>query len=429
MISPARNAAFAALRRIELDSAFSDEVLNSKLVASLQPLDRNLVTELVYGTLRWRQLLDYVIEQVAERTAGKIDCIALILLRMSLYQLWRMDRIPDHAAVNDAVNISKTLGLKRGITGFINGVLRCLCRTKPWETKAFPENAPPWISCSLPEWLWLRWSGRFGTEIAREYALSLNHPPRAAYRRNRGLNPDNNPPPGAEISETVPGALFFSSDADTTGYRIQDEASQLVPHLFGPLSGARVWDACAAPGGKSNILAELCEPGGWVISSDIRYRRAKRMFSSYGGITGTVRRSILVADAGQPAPFRGSFDVVLADVPCSGLGTLRRNPEIKWRFDPAEFPRLAENQARILQMASLQVRTGGLLAYSTCSTESEENEQIVERFLKERPEFRLIVPDHPAGISRWLDARGLLRTFPSVRPWDGFFAAIMVRLS
>jgi len=207
---------------------------------------------------------------------------------------------------------------------------------------------------------------------------------------------------------------------------IQDEASQLIPQLLGSATGWHVWDACAAPGGKSAILGEMCGGSGWVVSSDLNWRRARRLSStlSFARRSGSM---VLVADARRSPPFRTCFDAVLADVPCSGLGTLRRNPEIKWRVRPKQLARFQDEQLAILRAVSESVRIGGLLLYSTCSTEPEENEQVVESFLSSHRQFRIQKPQFPPGIEAWLDGEGLLRTFVEVRPWDGFFAALMAR--
>jgi 16S rRNA (cytosine967-C5)-methyltransferase len=428
LISPARTAAFSVLRRIELDKAFSDEVLNSSAMTRLLPADHRLMTETVYGSLRWQLLLDHLLSQVSGRPVQDLDREILIILRMSLYQLWRMDRVPDHAVVHDAVEIAKSRQMSRGATGFVNGVLRSLGRQRPWAKQGFPQDMPLWIEHSLPEWLWYRWMSRFGAETAGEYAASLNLPPRSAFRRAGILDTEASAASGLEQSEIVPGAYFLQAARDAAGYRIQDEASQLIPQILGPMRGSRIWDACAAPGGKSAILHEMCSPGGAVVSSDIRHRRIKRAAHLVSTAAASARSLALVADASGPAPFRTEFDAVLADVPCSGLGTLRRNPEIKWRLQPEDLARLAAIQLCILSAVSKQVRPGGQLLYSTCSTEPEENEEVIEHFLEQSPQFRIARPVHPPGIDAWVDNSGFLHTFPSTRLWDGFFAAIMIRL-
>jgi 16S rRNA (cytosine967-C5)-methyltransferase len=236
-------------------------------------------------------------------------------------------------------------------------------------------------------------------------------------------------PPGT-FSELVPGAFLIEGQLPRPSadrfLEAQDEASQLIPHLLGSIAGWRVWDVCAAPGGKAAILSSMCGTEGSLIATDIHLARARRLRGVLER-TGGSGFDVLVADGRHSPPFRKKFDAVFADVPCSGLGTLRRNPEIKWRFNPDQLGSLQSTQEQILASAAEAVRPGGLLTYSTCSTEPEENEQVVYGFLSRRREFRLRRPSSPPGIESWLDSDGLLRTFPGVRLWDGFFAALLER--
>ncbi len=342
--------------------------------------------------------------------------------------MWHMDRIPDHAIVDDAVELAKEESRQSGAAGFVNGVLRTLSRNRPWLRAEFASQIPPWVLVSLPQWLWERWVVRFGEQRATDYAISLNQAPRHCLRMRGGEDiPASEHEATISRSDIVPGAFFSDEVRQIPGSRMQDEASQLIPHLLGPISGRRVWDVCAAPGGKSAILCERCRPSGLVVSSDLRWGRVKRLREALQGQC--VEPCLLVADATRPVPFRARFDAVLADVPCSGLGTLRRNPEIKWRFRAGSFPALQQIQSSVLRTVAAVVRSGGLLLYATCSTEPEENEQVVDTFLDAHPDFRLVRPVFPPGIDAWTDERGFVRTFPSTRLWDGFFSALMVRFS
>jgi 16S rRNA (cytosine967-C5)-methyltransferase len=431
LVSPSRITAFELLGKIELKHARSDDALHSKSAGSLSPRDRNLVTQLVYGTLRWQGFLDHTLSQVSSRPWETVCPEARILLRMGLYQVSRMDRIPDHALVNDAVEIAK-LRLGRGTAGFVNGVLRTVLRTRPWEQEKFLRECPKWAQVSLPRWLWDRWEQRFGIERAREFAMSLNDPPAEALRVQPEKNFTALLAPGMCPSDLVPGAVVRTKSMGcepaphTAHFQIQDEASQLIPHLLGNCRGWRIWDACAAPGGKTSILSGNSGPSGLVISADRSWLRADRLAATLLS-AGGAKPCVVVADARERPPFRVLFDGVLADVPCSGLGTLRRNPEIKWFFRQERLAQLQKQQLKILESTSGAVRPGGLLLYSTCSTEPEENECVVEAFLASHAGFRLRKPDHPPGIEAWCDASAFVRTFPSERKWDGFFAALMVR--
>jgi 16S rRNA (cytosine967-C5)-methyltransferase len=431
LLSPARRLSFEILCQVEIFGVFSDKAINSAAMNGMEARDRHLITEIVFGTLRWQSWLDYILAGASSRPWKDVDPQVRILLRMSLYQMWRLTRIPNRALVFDAVEIAKR-HMHRGIDSFVNGMLRRLGRDQPWNDPEALQKCPLWIRVSLPEWLWKRWSRRWGEEPARAFALSLNEPPGIAVRVDlSGRECDGE---GLQASDLVPGAYFLwagggkpISEAMTAG-GAQDEASQLIPHLLGDISGARIWDVCAAPGGKSAILGRMAGPAGRLVATDNRLQRLKHMKRTQELRDG-AGIFLVAADVGESVPFRTCFDAVLADVPCSGLGTLRRNPEIKWRFNPGRLAQLNEKQSRILNAVAQGVRAGGKLLYSTCSTEPEENEQVIDNFLRNHADFRLDIPAYPPGIDSWIDGRGLLRTFPGTRPWDGFFAALMSRYS
>lgn len=435
LISPARKACYRILLGIETGRLHSDDALNSEKMFELEIRDRHLTTEIVYGTLRWQGLLDHVLASASGRPWMQVVTGVKILLRMSLYQMWKMDRIPEYALVNDAVELAKR-EYGRGIDGFVNGILRHLTRTRPWKEEAFLSGAPGWIQTSLPEWLYRRWAARFGEDVAADFALSLNMPPQAALRAIHEMGTGKAFPFNTTKSDIVPGACIRtdSSDAsipesgDSPAFRFQDEASQMIPYLLPPAPGSRIWDACAAPGGKTAILCEIFGDSGRVFASDLRRERVLRL-ARFLGSSGMHTVDLLVADARQKAPFRRCFDAVLADVPCSGLGTLRRNPEIKWRFRKADFRALQATQKMILHHVSEAVRVGGQLLYSTCSTEPEENEEVIMAFLQTHPGFCLQKPSWPSGIEKWTGGDAMVRTYPGTHAWDGFFAALMMRRS
>lgn len=432
-ISAARSACYRILSEVESRRMHSDAALNSDLMLRLDGRDRNLTTEIVYGTLRWQGPLDYVLASSGRRPWERVDAGVKTLLRMSLYQLWRMDRVPAYAVVHDAVELAKR-ELRRGAEGYVNGVLRTLARSRPWKEAAFPRGAPAHVRASLPRWLWERWQARYGRAAAMQYALSLTVPPQSAFRLARAPGGEEAPPVEALASDLVPGALLRTGapampeegEGSAPRVRYQDEASQLIPHLLYPLEGRTVWDACAAPGGKTAILSRMCGGSGRVAAADFRRERIGRLVRTLAD-GGCANVGVLAADARETPPFLAAFDAVLADVPCSGLGTLRRNPEIKWQFDAGRFEALGETQRRILDRVSGAVRAGGRLLYATCSTEPEENERVVEDFLSAHPDFRIERPGYPPGIDAWTGPDSMVRTFPGERLWDGFFAALLRR--
>jgi len=429
VISPARRISFDLLYKIDSGRVFSDNVLNSDIMYTVDVRDRHLITEIVYGTLRRKSLLDYILARASSKPWEDVETGTKVLLRMSLYQLWFMDRIPDHALVNDAVELSKVL-LRGNIYRYLNGILRQLARTPPWKDESFLNETPKYIQVSLPKWLWNRWKQRYGEDTASEYAESLNNPPTHALRMDK-VTDVSRFPFTVHPSDIVPGA-FIGNKIKEEKYRnfysnmsFQDEASQLIPHLFGDLRGGIVWDACAAPGGKTAVLCENMSGSGRVVASDISRKRMGRLRDMLD--RSRSRAEILVADAKGPLPFRVGFDAVIADVPCSGLGTLRRNPEIKWRFRSSDLPRLQKNQLSIIESVSNNVRLGGRMIYSTCSTEPEENEAVVGAFLDMHHDFRIVRPSNPSGIDALLCKDCMVRTFPSTRRWDGLFAVLMMR--
>ncbi|MDR1728639.1 MAG: hypothetical protein LBT74_12070 [Acidobacteriota bacterium] len=433
MPAPARQLTFDLLGRIESRRLHSDDAVNSPEMARLDPRDRNLTTELVYGVLRHRATLDWLIKAHSSRPWQATEAGARIVLRMALYQFWKMDRIPDHALVNDAVELAKRR-IGPGVAGYVNGVLRRLARLRPWDKDGWLAGAPEHVALSLPPWLWTRWRKRFGGRRAREFALSLLSPPPVAFRCDGASGGEAPSFAGFRESEVVPGAYLpdgAGEGAPPPDAYFQDEASQLIPFLGGaPPAGGAVWDACAAPGGKAAILAGIAGAGTVLVASDLDLRRAGRLREVLRRARAgcAVAPTVAVADARETPPFRALFDLVCADVPCSGLGTLRRNPEIKWRIQPEDLGALHETQRRILQSVAGAVRPGGRLLYSTCSTEPEENERVVEGFLREHGGFRVEAPVQPAGVGLWTGDDGMVRTFPGTRPWDGFFAALLVKV-
>lgn len=410
---------------------FSDDALHSSAAQTPDVRDRHLITEIVYGTLRRQLLLDHVLAGASSRRWKDVDAGAKILLRMSLYQMWFMDRVPDHALVNDAVDLAKR-DMPANAFRFVNGVLRRLARIRPWEDGSFLLRVPSWVRVSLPEWLWQRWRERYGEKKAMQYGESLHTPAQFTFRLGRDPDPAVIPS-ATDPSDLVPGAYIRRKERDedlrdiSPDLPAQDEASQLVPHLLGNIRGEFVWDACAAPGGKTSIICGNVGLSGRVVAGDISRKRILRLSESLRHCV--LHPEIVVADAGASPPFRNSFDTVVVDVPCSGLGTLRRNPEIKWRFLPADLLRLQDIQSNILGSTSESVRKGGRILYSTCSTEPEENECVINSFLKTHPEFAVERPAGPDGIDAWIGEDFFVRTFPSTRLWDGLFAAVLRRRS
>jgi 16S rRNA (cytosine967-C5)-methyltransferase len=453
-VSPARAAAFDILLRVERESSYASELLHSRTYARLTTVDHSLATELVMGVLRWRSLLDSQIAANSVQALSKLDPEVLIALRLAIYQLRWLSRIPVRAAINESVELVKR-ARKRSAAPFVNAILRKLN-----ANVSHVDNSPqPAISdasvealaasSAHPLWLVERWAQSYGLDSAFRICRHDQSIPVTAIRLRR---PEAEEQIKAEGIELVPGAfLAFARRVQhgdvtrTTAFRaglcvIQDEASQLVAALVG--SGAHILDCCAAPGGKTLAIADQ-NPRANISAVDLHPHRARllrRLLRVPDSQTEAESRNIrVVAADARDLPFATRFDRVLADVPCSGTGTLARNPEVKWRLTPQDFADLQARQLAILRSAMAQVAPGGRLVYSTCSLEKEENEDVIERLSREDSSFRVLdcrtelEQLYEKGELIWPDPTSLthgpyLRTLPGVQPCDGFFAAILEKI-
>lgn len=442
-VSPARAAAFDILLRVERESSYASELLHAKTYAQLSTQDHALATELVLGVLRWRSWLDDAIATASSQPFARLDLEVLLALRLALYQFRWLDRIPKRAALNESVELVKR-ARKRSAAAFVNAVLRKLASDKaPAEAKF---TSPQVLARELahPEWLVDRWTRRYGLESAKAICKYDQSKPETAIRL-RSISAD-----AALVQQGIelqPGRILSSAriaSGDITRTKalrgrqfvIQDEASQLVAALVGEDSQSRILDCCAAPGGKTLAIADR-NPESHVTAVDVHSHRARLLRNLVRAAIPVNAIQIIVGDARQ-LPTDATFDRVLADVPCSGTGTLARNPEIKWRLKPDDLADLRSRQTAILRSAMSQVVAGGRVIYSTCSLEKEESEDVIEEVLANSAKFRVVDCRQElnrlkaAGDLIWPDVASLtagpyLRTIPGVHPCDGFFAAILGR--
>ena len=436
-ISPARTAAYDILLRVERQDAYAAELLHSERLEPLGPADRALATEIVMGVLRWRSRLDDDIARTAARPLDKLDLEVLTTLRMAAYQLRYLDRIPAHAAIHDSVELVKR-ARKRSAAPFANAVLRKLVVT-PAESSEPSELTPLALAREFahPQWLVERWTREFGIGRAQAIcgynqriaatAIRIDDAAIEAELRDEGVELS----PGALVAGArivVAGDITHTRSFREGRVFLQDEGSQLVALLVG--TGARLLDCCAAPGGKTAALAAR-NPTAQIVAAEIHAHRAELLRRRVRAANVQVINADALALTGA-----GEFDRVLADVPCSGTGTLARNPEIKWRLKPEDLADLHQRQMAILRAALRQLAPGGRAVYSTCSLEREECEAVVEEVLRERTEYTLLncreeLEDlRAAGELSWPDIDSLvsgqfLRTIPGVHPCDGFFAAVL----
>jgi 16S rRNA (cytosine967-C5)-methyltransferase len=434
-VSPARQAAFTILLRVEHESAYAVELLHSGLLDPLSPVDRNLATEIVMGVLRWRSALDHTIARLSFTPFHKLDLEVLTALRMGAYQKQFLSRIPSHAVVNETVELVKQ-AKKTSAAGLANAVMRKIKRGADMSAGGAQNLNDLASALAHPKWLVERWVENFGhdqTKLICEYDQRI--PPTVV----RFSAPENEEMLAGEGIGLEPAALMrnarvvISGDITTTelfrnGHiAIQDEGSQLVAALVG--EGKRILDCCAAPGGKTGALAARL-PDAEIFAAELHPHRARLLRR----LAPQPNVHVVTADA-LALPFAADFDRVLADVPCSGTGTLARNPEIKWRLKPEDLYDLQSRQTGILRAAMRHVAPGGRLVYSTCSLEPEENEQVVAACLP-GSEFRLVPVREElerlrrSGDLAWneidkLVSGDFLRTISGVHPCDGFFAAIL----
>lgn len=421
-ISPARLAAFNILREVE-KGAFSSVLLAAE-EPHLKPADRALCHELVLGVLRWQVHLDKIIEHFSKRRIASLDQAVRIALRLGLYQLRFLTRIPESAAVNESVSLVRIVRLSSA-TAFVNAVLRRAIREAEYDPAATVSDPLERLAVktSHPVWLIDRWARSFGVADAEAFAAANNVVPPTAFRvvSRKASGPEvvaKLRAAGAtlERSEVVEGAWRVSGatsllrELSAAGeIYLQDEASQLVAQVVDAKPGERVLDLCAAPGGKTTQIADRSDDRALVVAGDLS---ATRMAT----IVATMRLHDLnsvkpvLLDATEQLPFAPrSFDKVLVDAPCSGTGTFRRNPEIRWRLSPDDIASLAEQQKRILRRAVEMVKPGGRLIYSTCSVEYDENEQVIQDVLASDDRFR------PLNTTR---------TWPHREGSDGFFISV-----
>ena len=436
-----RQIAVEILMAVEHRGGYADAMLGARLPV-LDVADRRLVTRLVLGTIAWRARLDYELERFCGRDLAGIQPEAVAIMRMGLLQLRFLDRIPQHAAVSTSVELAKRSRGAKAAAGFINAVMRRATREQlPLPERDADEVGWLALAYSHPRWMverFIEWSGRDSAERlmaanneAAPNVLRLNLLKASRDEIVQRLQADGMEiEPQSRFPETaiLRGAPRFESESYRAGlFQAQSESSQLVSRLLAPAAGSTIADCAAAPGGKSAHLAELAGPNGNVIGID----------ANFGGLKGARQLSrqlrhrnvqFVRADTAGALPMRdGAFDCVLLDAPCTGLGTLREHPEIRWRVVPGDPARMAEMQSRMLANAAVLVKPGGALVYSVCSLAPEEGEGVIRRFLEANPNFRLDArPPGSEALKGLLDEQGMMHTRPDLGGLDGFFAARLV---
>jgi 16S rRNA (cytosine967-C5)-methyltransferase len=453
-VTRARQIAFDVLRRVESESAYASDLLHADLHSGVSSADAALATEICLGVLRWRRLLDFLLERRLKKPVDRLDLAVALALRMALYQIRFLGKIPARAAVNESVELVKQ-ARKSSASALVNAVLRRMAEEQPSPVE---KLLPPGLAAgerlgilhSHPTWMIKRWLARFGEAKTIALLEANNRPPRLscvaqdAGHRDEILATLTRAGLRIEAGRLLRDAFAVSggSPAESAAFRagkisIQDEASQAVPLLLGVQPGERVLDLCAAPGGKTVALARAAGPSGLVIAADLRGHRLRAMAAQSKRL-GLLGVQLMQLDAANPLPFTAPFDAILVDAPCSGTGTLARHPEIRWRLAAAQLAEFHALQTKMLTNALGHLAPGGRLLYSTCSIEPEENEDVVAEALQAMPCVRRVavkdtartlaphlVPDvSPAEL---FDAAGAFRTLPGQWGTDGFFATLLAQ--
>ena len=397
-VSPARAVAFVVVRRVFEHGAYADRALRSE-AAGLGARDRALATALAYGVVQRRATLDHVLERLAGRPPSKLDAPILAAARLGLLQLLFMGGIAEHAAVNDSVELAKRSS--RGGAGLVNAVLRRAAREGRKLLNELDDDTPSGAAVlhSVPEWLAELWFSELGAEDARALLSVLGDPAEAAIRVNtltaRRADVLEILPVAAHPAPQLPEGIVLDEPFDAHGSQLfqsgaimpQSRGSMLVSRTLDPQPGERVLDLCAAPGGKTTHIAALMNGVGEVVAVERHAGRAAALSRTCRRMEAEIVR-VEIGDASEYVS-ASSFDRVLVDPPCSGLGTLQSRPDLRWRVSPESIAELAALQQRIMRAAAPLLTPGGLLVYSVCTISRAESVDVVERFLADRPDFAL----------------------------------------
>jgi 16S rRNA (cytosine967-C5)-methyltransferase len=443
---PVRHLALRVLCRVETSGRFADQLITTLTATQgLTPQARAFLRELTYGVLRWRNRLDWMLQQCSDRRLEALPISVRNLLRLGAYQLCFMDHLPPYVAVNETVQLAKQVG-HAGVVAYVNAVLRALERKG--GLMSFPEAHRDLlgfltVTQAHPRWLVERWLAHYGPQRTTAMCLANNlHPPLVLrvnpQRTTRERLLDSLATDGctAEPCRYAPDGVRIKSRTTTLDqlrsfregwFTVQDEAAILCGYLLTPHRGGWVLDACAAPGGKATHAAELMQDDGRVLCLDRSQRRLRLVQENAQRLGLQCLRSVV--GKAERMQFKQAFDRILVDAPCSGLGVLRRHPDAKWRKGPELIGRMAHQQASLLDHLSVFVKPKGLLLYVTCSTEAEENQQLVQEFLERHPDYEPeavtdVLPDAARIFAR---DGGWFESWPGAEGLDGFFGARLRR--
>ncbi|GBC60499.1 16S rRNA (cytosine(967)-C(5))-methyltransferase [Desulfonema ishimotonii] len=446
MTHDARQAALSVLNELDQRQQTLDSILEK--MPALPPRDQRLFHALTYGVLRWQGRLDHIIGHFSRTGLSKISPPVLNILRLGLFQMIYLDRVPVSAAINTAVELARKSGAAWA-TGFVNGLLRNADRHLGQVSFPDPDKDPVLslaTAQSFPRWLVKRWIGRLGYGETEKLCRIINTIPPLTVRTNtlkvsretlmasldqavQEIQPTRFSPEGLSFSS--PAGAIPELDAFQKGwFQVQDEAAQMVAHMLDPRPGQRVLDACAGLGGKTGHIAQIMENRGEILATDHVAHKLSRMADEMARLGITIVKPH-VHDLHRPLNENtvGTFDRILLDAPCSGLGVLRRNPDAKWSADKKNLQKYQARQVRFLSHLAPLLAPGGLLVYAVCTTEPEENGMVVRAFTDRHPD--MAVETNPAGLPDaarpLLTGKGYLKTLPHTSGMDGFFSVCFRR--
>ena len=450
-MATARSMALQVLLSWHRTGTYPDQLLRDLLDKNpqIKTLDRALLYQLVYGVLRWQGKLDWVIRQFSQRPLDKLSLKTLFILRLGVFQLFFLSRIPISAAVNESVKLAKS-SRAPWTGGFVNAILRSLVRGK--ANLSFPSREDPVsylaVNFSHPAWLVEHWLELFDFEKTEALCQANNQIPPLSVRVNTlkinreqllkkfrsktlGVETTFFSPEGIRIEE--PERPLIQDTLYQQGmFQIQDEASQMIAPIVDPQPGERILDLCAGAGGKAGHLAQLMNNQGSILAVDLHPKKITALMENARRLEDPIIQG-MVGDGLNEDLFPKTtmpFDRILIDAPCSGWGVIGRNPDLKWRLGPGDSPRLARMQNKFLQNAAGWLKPKGILVYCTCTLNREENQDVIKNFLNNHPEFKLeeVSPFLPEPAHKLIDAQGFFQTWPPAHRMDGFFAARLKKL-
>jgi len=442
-----RETALKILYDINEKGAYTNISVNKYLSdTQLRNVDRNFITELVYGTVRWKLTIDWIIGQFSKIKLEKLSPWILNIMRLGVYQLLFTDKVPQSAACNESVKLSKKYGHSAS-SGYVNAVLRNIARNR--DRISYPKKAESTlkylsVKYSHPEWMIKEWIKLFGEEFTESLLQKNNETPQLTVRANTLKTTKEElsnilRDAGYEVDggKYAPEALIIKNPASVTNieafqkgyFQVQDESSMLVGNILDPKPGELIMDVCSAPGGKTTHIAQLMENKGTIIARDIHPHKIKLIDDAAKRLSISCIKTEVFDATKLDERYVMKADRVLVDAPCTGLGIIRRKPDIKWERHEKDSEEITKLQRTILDISSEYVKPGGVLVYSTCTIMPEENQDIVLDFISRKRDFELedITELLPSGLSKKDSSKGYIQLYPNVDGVDGFFIARIVR--